>query len=118
MRRLYLDLPGHGAARGEASRASADALVAVLGGLCRDVLATGGSDGKSGELEAPLIIGYSYGGYLGDGLCVTRRRARAVLVLPVVEPDFARRPPRRAQRVPRAELHSPTIRASRRRSSR
>ncbi len=87
VRRLYLDLPGHGASRGDPARASADALVAALAALCRQVLAVG-----EGEIEAPLLVGYSYGGYLALGLLRELSGARGLfLCCPVVEPDFARR---------------------------
>jgi pimeloyl-ACP methyl ester carboxylesterase len=93
LRRLYLDLPGHGHSRGDATRASADTLVAALAALCRELLATTrDSDGKAHELEAPLIAGYSYGGYLALGLLRELGGARGLfLCCPVVEPDFARR---------------------------
>ena len=95
VRRLYLDLPGHGASRGDPEGASADALVAALAALVRRELPRAGSDA---ELEAPLVIGYSYGGYLAQGLVRELGGARGLmLVCPIVEPDFARRrqPPRR-----------------------
>ena len=95
VRRLYLDLPGHGASRGDPAHASADGLVAALAALARSVLRP--SD-RAGEVEAPLVIGYSYGGYLAQGLLRALGGARGLLlVCPVVEPDFARRrqPPRR-----------------------
>jgi pimeloyl-ACP methyl ester carboxylesterase len=93
LRRLYLDLPGHGRSPGDATRASADTLVATLAALCRDVLATSRDDsGNAEELEAPLIAGYSYGGYLALGLLRELGGARGLfLACPVVEPDFARR---------------------------
>ena len=53
---------------------------------------------RPGELEAPLVVGYSYGGYLAQALVRELGGARGLLlVCPVVEPDFARRtqPPRR-----------------------
>jgi pimeloyl-ACP methyl ester carboxylesterase len=94
LRRLYVDLPGHGASRGDAARASADGIVAALAALMRSVL----PEARAGELEAPLVVGYSWGGYLAQGLVRELGGARGLLlVCPVVEPDFARRlqPPRR-----------------------
>jgi pimeloyl-ACP methyl ester carboxylesterase len=89
LRRLYLDLPGHGQSRGEAAQASADAFVELLAALARRELAL---PERPNELEAPLVIGYSYGGYLATGLIRALGGARGVfLCCPVVEPDFARR---------------------------
>jgi pimeloyl-ACP methyl ester carboxylesterase len=99
VRRLYVDLPGHGQSvvggGGDASAASADAFVALLAALARQELA---SAERPGELEAPLVIGYSYGGYLATALVRELGGARGLfLCCPVVEPDFARRrqPPKR-----------------------
>lgn len=94
VRRLYVDLPGHGASKGDAATASADAFVAELAELVRATLPAA----RAGELEAPIVVGYSYGGYLAQGLVRELGGARGLLlVCPVVEPDFARRaqPPRR-----------------------
>jgi pimeloyl-ACP methyl ester carboxylesterase len=92
-RRLYLDLPGHGASRGNAERASADDLVTAIAELVRAVVEP--------SHTSPLLVGYSYGGYLAQGLL----RALAplgglFLACPIVEPDFAKRtqPPRRVAR--------------------
>jgi pimeloyl-ACP methyl ester carboxylesterase len=96
LRRLYLDLPGHGRSAGDATRASADALVAALAALCRELLRR-----NEDEIEAPFIAGYSYGGYLALGLMRELGGARGLfLACPVVEPDFARRrqAPRRVAR--------------------
>jgi pimeloyl-ACP methyl ester carboxylesterase len=91
VRRLYVDLPGHGQSRGDAAHASADAFVDVLAALARELLAPSAAPD---ELEAPLVIGYSYGGYLATGLVRALGGARGLfLVCPVVEPDFARRRP-------------------------
>jgi pimeloyl-ACP methyl ester carboxylesterase len=91
VRRLYVDLPGHGRSRGDAARASADAFVEVLAALAHKELAAAE---RPGELEAPLVIGYSYGGYLATALVRELGGARGLfLVCPVVEPDFARRRP-------------------------
>lgn len=98
-RRLYVDLPGHGASPGDPARASADGFVDELAALVRATLAP--AAGRPGELEAPLVIGYSYGGYLAQALVRELGGARGLLlVCPVVEPDFARRtqPPRRIAR--------------------
>ncbi len=90
VRRLYVDLPGHGASPGDAATASADAFVDELAALARAVLRPAGD----GELEAPIVVGYSYGGYLAQGLVRALGGARGLLlVCPVVEPDFARRQP-------------------------
>ena len=96
VRRLYVDLPGHGESKGDAAASSADAFVDELAALVRANLAP--AAGRAGELEAPLVIGYSYGGYLAQALVRDLGGARGLLlVCPVVEPDFARRiqPPRR-----------------------
>jgi pimeloyl-ACP methyl ester carboxylesterase len=91
VRRLYVDLPGHGLSRGEPAQASADSFVELLAQLMRKELA---ATDRSDELEAPLIIGYSYGGYLATGLVRELGGARGLfLCCPVVEPDFARRRP-------------------------
>jgi pimeloyl-ACP methyl ester carboxylesterase len=95
LRRLYVDLPGHGASRGDPERASADRFVEALAALARAELPPAA---RPGELEAPLVVGYSYGGYLAQGLVRALGGARGLfLVCPIVEPDFARRcqPPRR-----------------------
>lgn len=90
VRRLYVDLPGHGASKGDAALASADAFVEELAALVRASLAP--AAGRPGELEAPLVVGYSYGGYLAQALVRELGGARGLLlVCPVVEPDFARR---------------------------
>jgi pimeloyl-ACP methyl ester carboxylesterase len=102
VRRLYVDLPGHGASVGDAGTASADAFVDELAQLLRAQLPAA----RPGELEAPLVVGYSYGGYLAQGLVRELGGARGLLlVCPVVEPDFARRtqPPRRVA------THSPEL---------
>jgi pimeloyl-ACP methyl ester carboxylesterase len=94
LRRIYVDLPGHGGAPGDAATASADGIVCELGAAVRAELRPAGA----GEIEAPLIVGYSYGGYLAEGVLRELGGARGLLlVCPIVEPDFARRkqPPRR-----------------------
>lgn len=88
IQRVYLDLPGHGRSTGNAERASADLLVAALGALVRAL---------SGD-EAPLLVGYSYGSYLAQGLVRDLPRVAGLfLVCPTVEADFGKRtvPPRR-----------------------
>jgi len=88
LRRLYVDLPGHGASKGDPARASADAFVEELVALVRAELPAA----RDGELQAPLVVGYSYGGYLAQGLVRDLGGASALLlVCPIVEPDFARR---------------------------
>jgi pimeloyl-ACP methyl ester carboxylesterase len=90
VRRLYVDLPGHGASKGDPAQASADALVDELAALVRRALRP--APERPGELEAPIVVGYSYGGYLAQGLVRELGGARGLLlVCPVVEPDFARR---------------------------
>ncbi|MDB4968536.1 MAG: alpha/beta hydrolase fold protein [Myxococcales bacterium] len=93
LRRIYVELPGHGGSPPDAA-ASADGVVAELARIVRGELKTA----AAGELEAPLVAGYSYGGYLAQGLVRELGGARGLLlVCPIVEPDFARRrqPPRR-----------------------
>ncbi|MSP63503.1 MAG: alpha/beta hydrolase [Myxococcales bacterium] len=88
-RRIYLDLPGHGASRGNKDRAFADALVDALDALIQEVQ---GSDEKP-----PLVLGYAYGAYLAQGLARARDLGGLCLICPVVEADFGKRqtPPRR-----------------------
>jgi len=80
-RRIYLDLPGHGASTANLVGASADGLVACLAALAREV---GG--------PRPALVAHSYGAYLALGLA---RALDAVdglfLVNPIVEPDVGRR---------------------------
>jgi pimeloyl-ACP methyl ester carboxylesterase len=86
LKRVYLDLPGHGASTGNRERASADSLVAALGALVREVAG-----------EQPCLFGYSYGGYLAQGLLREFPQSTGLfLACPIVEPDFAKRtvPPR------------------------
>lgn len=94
MRRLHLDLPGHGRSQGNAEAASADALVETL----RQLLASMGG-------PSPLVIGQGYGGYLALGLLRdVPQLSGALLVGPVVEPDFGRRT-RAPRRVARREAN-------------
>lgn len=88
-RRVYLDLPGHGAspAEGAGALASADGLIGLLGAFVAEI---GG--------ERPLVVGHAYGGYLAQGLVAAGPELGGLfLVCPVVEPDFAARrlPPQR-----------------------
>jgi pimeloyl-ACP methyl ester carboxylesterase len=86
LKRVYLDLPGHGASTGNRDRASADSLVGALASLTREVAG-----------DRPCLLGYSYGGYLAQGLLREfPESAGLFLCCPIVEPDFARRtvPPR------------------------
>lgn len=103
LRRLYLDLPGHGRSLGQPATASADAWVGALAALLRRELRPVG-----GALEAPLLVGYAYGGYLTQGLARELGGARGLFLLcPVVEPDFARRH-QAPRRVAQAEPLSPS----------
>jgi pimeloyl-ACP methyl ester carboxylesterase len=85
-RRIYADLPGHGASPPDARAESAEGLVDSLAGLI-DATCDG----------APIVVGHSFGGYLALGLAALRPLAGLILVTPVVEPDVGRRrvPPRR-----------------------
>lgn len=88
-RRLYLELPGHGAIPADPRAASAEGLVAALAAkieaLCE---------------EPPILVGHSYGAYLALGLATQLSLAGLALITPVVEPDLGRRvvPPRRVAR--------------------
>jgi pimeloyl-ACP methyl ester carboxylesterase len=86
-RRCYIDLPGHGASRGDPAHASADELVDALAEVARQL---------SGETP-PAVIGYAYGGYLALGLAARIPLDGLFLVCPTVEADFGKRrvPPRR-----------------------
>jgi pimeloyl-ACP methyl ester carboxylesterase len=86
-RRIYVDLPGHGASRGDPARASADDLVETLAELLRSVAP-----------ERPCVLGYSYGGYLAQGLVRELPELDGMfLCCPTVEPDVTQRrlPPQR-----------------------
>jgi pimeloyl-ACP methyl ester carboxylesterase len=89
VRRIYLDLPGHGASRGDPARMSADGLVDALATFTREIAGA-----------HPAVLGYSYGGYLAQGLVRGVAPSGLMLVCPVVEPDFGRRtvPSRRVVR--------------------
>jgi pimeloyl-ACP methyl ester carboxylesterase len=85
-RRIYVDLPGHGASRGNPARAAADDLV--------DALAT--FVGGLGLDAPPALCGHAYGGYLALGLLRDLGAAGLLLLCPTVEADFGKRrvPPR------------------------
>ena len=85
-RRIYVDLPGHGDSVGNVERAGADDLVNALALVVREL---GG--------ERPAVVGYSYGGYLAQGLVRELELGGLFLVCPTVEADFGKRtvPPRR-----------------------
>lgn len=93
LRRLYLDLPGHGRSTGEPAHADADSLVDALA----DTLSALVGD------TPPLLVAYSYGAYLAQGLLTRASLAGLLLVCPVVEPDFVRR----ACPAPRVVRHEP-----------
>ena len=80
LRRVYVDLPGHGQSRGNPGAASADHLV---GALCALVAAACPSP--------PLVVGYSYGAYLAQGLARDVVLAGMFLACPVVEADLGKR---------------------------
>lgn len=92
LRRLYVDLPGHGRSTGDPARADADALVDALAETVRALVGD----------TPPLLVGYSYGAYLAQGLLTQLAASGLLLACPVVEPDYARRT-RPAPRVVRAE---------------
>jgi pimeloyl-ACP methyl ester carboxylesterase len=86
-RRVYLDLPGHGASTANRNAMSADDLCASLAALLHEV---GG--------ERPCLLGHSYGGYLAQGMLrLCPGLSGLLLANPVVEPDFGKRrvPPAR-----------------------
>ncbi len=81
LRRIYLDLPGHGASTGNPNRAAADSLVDALAAFAREVSPS----------EPPLVIAYAYAGYLAQALPRELALAGLCLVCPVVEADFGKR---------------------------
>lgn len=86
-RRLYLDLPGHGASPANLASASADGLVATVAAVVRE---HGG--------QKPALVGHSYGGYLALGVLGALEREMGVfLAAPILQPDVGLRtlPPRR-----------------------
>ncbi len=89
-RRLYVDLPGHGASTGNSELASADDLIDVIAEWIGHVV--GG--------ETPAIVGYAYGGYLAQGLLRRLTPSALFLICPAVEADFGKRtvPPKRVVR--------------------
>ncbi len=76
-RRLYIDLPGMGQSPSGNIRNSDEMLAAIQGFVTR-------------EIEGPFaVFGYSYGGYLAQGLLATGAELCGLgLLAPVVEPDF------------------------------
>jgi pimeloyl-ACP methyl ester carboxylesterase len=86
-RRVYIDLPGHGGSRGDSAAVSADHLVDVLCQVTRELC---------GDV-APALVGYSYGGYLAQGMAALMDFSGLYLMCPTVEADFGKRtvPPRR-----------------------
>jgi pimeloyl-ACP methyl ester carboxylesterase len=90
LRRVYVDLPGHGDSVAEASRLGADDLCDALAALILHV---------AGE-QQPALFGYSYGGYLAQGVMRELTPAGLFLCCPTVEADFGKRhvPPRRVAR--------------------
>ncbi|MEO7334018.1 MAG: alpha/beta hydrolase [Gemmatimonadales bacterium] len=88
-RRIYPDMPGHGATPAPGWLASEDDMLDVLVDFV---------DAVTGEEEGPVVIGSSWGAYLGHALA--NRRADRIdglmLTVPVVRADRARRdlPPR------------------------
>ena len=86
-RRIYVDLPGHGASTANLERVGADSLVASLSAFVREVAG-----------PQPFLLGYAYGGYLAQGILRELPEAGGLfLVCPTVEADFGKRnvPPRR-----------------------
>jgi pimeloyl-ACP methyl ester carboxylesterase len=87
LRRIYLDLPGHGASSANLVGATADSLVVALRDFVR---------GVAGERAA--IVGHSYGAYLALGLARELPTLSGLfLVCPIVQPDVGWRilPPQR-----------------------
>ena len=90
LRRIYVDLPGHGGSPAHLDGASADGLLDTLVAVVASLAPEG----------QPLLLGYAYGAYLVQGLLAVVEARAAMLVCPVIEPDFAKRtcPPRRIAR--------------------
>ena len=84
LRRVYLDLPGHGLSLGNPAYATADGLVDALAALVTAVI-------QPTVTEPPLLIAYAYGGYLAQGLVGLVDLGGLFLLCPVVEPDFGKR---------------------------
>ena len=82
VRRIYLDLPGHGRSSGDVAHASADSLCAALVALVKEAAGPGA-----------LLLGYSYGGYLAQGVAAQlgSELGGLFVVSPVLEPDLGRR---------------------------
>ena len=86
-RRIYLDLPGHGASPAAPSFASADGLIGGLAELLRE---------HAGP--QPAVVAHSYGTYLALGVLREHGNLSGMfLVNAIVEPDVGRRrtPPQR-----------------------
>jgi pimeloyl-ACP methyl ester carboxylesterase len=81
LRRIYIDLPGHGGSEGNPAKMSADDLVDAMAAVLGELSAG----------EVPALLGYSYGGYLAQGLMRVLEPAGLFLACPTVEPDFGRR---------------------------
>jgi pimeloyl-ACP methyl ester carboxylesterase len=87
VRRVYLDLPGHGASGAHVALASADGLVAALRAFVAEVAG-----------PAPAVVAHSYGGYLALGLLRELPSLSGLfLACPIVQPEVALRtlPPQR-----------------------
>jgi pimeloyl-ACP methyl ester carboxylesterase len=80
-RRIYLDLPGHGASRGNPELASADHLTELLALFLGHVAPND---------EVP-VVAYAYGAYLALALPALRAIGGLFLFCPVVEADFGKR---------------------------
>jgi len=87
LRRVYVDLPGHGGSEGDPRHLGADHLVDALGAFVLHA---------SGDIQ-PALFGYSYGGYLAQGMLRELQPAGLFLCCPTLEADFGKRtvPPRR-----------------------
>jgi pimeloyl-ACP methyl ester carboxylesterase len=79
-RRLYLDLPGHGASNADLAWASADGLVRAVNEIVASV---------AGPL--PALVGHQYGAYLALGVTRETQLGGLFLVNPIVEPDLGLR---------------------------
>jgi pimeloyl-ACP methyl ester carboxylesterase len=89
-RRIYIDLPGHGGTPAKLELASSDALVDLIDAVVKETCGD----------TAPCVVGYSYGGYLAQGLLARRALDGLYLVCSTVEADFGKRtvPPRRVSK--------------------
>lgn len=82
-RRIYLDLPGMGATKGEAWMQSSDDMLQTVCQFIDRVI-------PEGQF---LLVGESYGGYMAQGIVYQKpdRVAGVALVCPMVQPDIAQR---------------------------